>query len=156
TPQHTFQVLTKRAERLEKISADLEWPKNVWMGVSVERGDYLWRVDSLLRTGAAVKFLSLEPLLGPLAGLRLKGIDWVIAGGESGPRARSVQAEWIRLIRDKCTASGVAFHFKQWGDVNKKVAGRTLDGRTWDELPNRPRGPRKSKTHYARLARRVS
>lgn len=136
TPRHTYQVLTKRAERLQELSPLLHWPPNIWMGVSIESADYLWRVDMLRRTSAAIRFLSLEPLLGPLAALDLDGIDWVIAGGESGPRARTVDPEWIRSIRDNCAANGIAFHFKQWGGVNKKASGRILDGRTWDDLPD--------------------
>ncbi len=135
TPRHTYQVLTKRAERLEELSSLLEWPANVWMGVSVENSDYLWRIDHLRRTGAVIKFLSLEPLLGPLDELDLRGIDWAIAGGESGPGARPMEVEWVRSIRDQCAASDVAFHFKQWGGVNKKKTGRILDGRTWNDLP---------------------
>ena len=134
-PQHTFQVLTKRADRLEKLSGNLEWPNNVWMGVSVESSDYVSRIDQLRRTGAAIKFLSLEPLLGPLDDLNLANIDWVIAGGESGPGARPMDENWVRSIRDQCKVSDVAFHFKQWGGVNKKKTGRTLDNRTWDEFP---------------------
>ncbi len=137
TPQHTYQILTKRAKRLEMVSTELDWPPNVWMGVSVENEDYLDRIDSLRRSGAATKFLSLEPLLGPLLGLNLSRIDWVIAGGESGPGARPLDPQWVRDIRDQCIHSSVAFHFKQWGGVNKKKNGRTLDGRTWDELPRR-------------------
>lgn len=135
TPQHTYQVLTKRAERAEELAASLPWPKNVWLGVSVENEDYTYRIDHLRRTPAAIKFLSLEPLLGPLDRLNLKGIDWAIAGGESGPAARPMPVEWVRSIRDQCTRAGIAFHFKQWGGVNKKRTGRTLDGRTWDEMP---------------------
>lgn len=135
TPHHTYQVLTKRADRVEALSNDLPWPKNVWLGVSVENADYLWRVDHLRRTKAKTKFLSLEPLLGPLDDIDLTGIDWAIAGGESGPGARPMEAKWVRTIRDQCTSAGVAFHFKQWGGTNKKKTGRVLDGRTWDELP---------------------
>lgn len=135
TQRHTYQILTKRADRLEALSSDLNWPKNVWMGVSVESADYAFRIEHLRHTGAAVKFLSLEPLLGPLEGLDLTGIDWVITGGESGPGARQMDADWVRSIRDQCKFFGVAFHFKQWGGVNKKKTGRELDGRTWDELP---------------------
>ena len=135
TPQHTYQILTKRAERLEELSPELDWPDNVWMGVSAENTDYAFRIDHLRRTAAAVKFLSLEPLLGPLDELNLTGIGWVIAGGESGPGARPMDADWVRSIRDQCEAANVAFHFKQWGGVNKKKTGRTLDGRTWDEFP---------------------
>jgi len=137
TPQHTYQILTKRAENLEKLSSQLPWPENVWMGVSVESADYAWRIDHLRRTPAAIKFLSLEPLLGPLEALELTGIDWAIAGGESGPGARPIQLEWVRAIRDQCIQNGVAFHFKQWGGTNKKRTGRELDGRTWNEWPNR-------------------
>jgi protein gp37 len=137
TPQHTYQLLTKRAERLEKLAPALPWPDNIWAGVSVENADYQWRINHLRRTPAIVKFLSLEPLLGPLDDLDLRGIDWAITGGESGPKARPMQAEWARSIRDQCKAAGVAFHFKQWGGMNKKRTGRILDGRTWDELPGR-------------------
>lgn len=135
TPHHTYQVLTKRPENLSRHAKKLPWPSNVWMGVSVENADYLWRIDHLRRTPAAIKFLSLEPLLGPLGRLDLSGIDWAIAGGESGPGARPMQPEWVRSIRDQCVRAGVAFHFKQWGGVNKKRAGRVLDGRVWSEWP---------------------
>jgi protein gp37 len=135
SPQHTFQILTKRAERLEDLSGGLDWPSNIWMGVSVENEDYAYRIDHLRKTGAFVKFLSLEPLLGPLDKLNLDGIDWVIAGGESGPGARPMEADWVRTIRDQCMVAHVAFHFKQWGGVNKKKTGRVLDSRTWDEFP---------------------
>jgi protein gp37 len=136
TPQHTYQVLTKRAERLEELSKKLYWPTNVWMGVSVESSDYQYRIDHLRRTRAKTKFLSLEPLLGPLDKLDLRGIDWAIAGGESGPGARPMPADWVRSIRDQCVDADVAFHFKQWGGKNKKRTGRILDGRTWDEWPS--------------------
>jgi len=136
TPQHTYQILTKRAERLAEFSSYLAWPTNVWMGVSVENEDYTFRIEHLRRTSAAVKFLSLEPLLGPLEDLDLTGIAWVIAGGESGPGARPIKGDWVRSIRDQCVNSGVAFHFKQWGGVNKKKTGRLLDDRTWDEFPS--------------------
>jgi protein gp37 len=136
TPRHTYQVLTKRAERLAEVSNYIEWPRNVWMGVSVETEEYAYRIDCLRNSDAAVKFLSLEPLLGPLEDLDLSNIDWVIAGGESGPGARPVNAEWVRSIRDQCLSSDVAFHFKQWGGTNKKKAGRRLDGRTWDQFPD--------------------
>lgn len=137
TPQHTYQVLTKRADVLERVASRLTWSPNIWMGVSVESDEYAWRIDSLRRTSAAVKFLSLEPLLGPLDDLDLEGIDWAIAGGESGPGARPIDPKWVRSIRDQCVSEGVAFHFKQWGGVNKKRTGRVLDGRTWDEFPNK-------------------
>jgi protein gp37 len=132
---HRFQVLTKRAERLAVLDERLDWPPNVWMGVSVETAAYKPRIDALRKTGAAVKFLSLEPLLGSLGKLRLGGIDWVIAGGESGPGARPMQEEWVLDLRDQCQRARVPFFFKQWGGVNKKRAGRVLEGRTWDELP---------------------
>jgi protein gp37 len=135
--QHTFQVLTKRASRLAEIALQLHWPSNVWMGVSVESQEYVDRIDHLRLAPAAIKFLSLEPLLGPLDDLNLDGIDWAIAGGESGPNARAMSPDWVRSIRDQCTHAGVAFHFKQWGGVQKKQTGRILDGRTWDELPKR-------------------
>lgn len=132
---HTFQVLTKRAERLLQLDSEVDWPPNVWMGVSVESGRYTFRIDHLRQTHARVKFLSLEPLLRPLPGLDLRGIHWVIVGGESGPGARPMKKEWVTDIRDQCLDSGVSFFFKQWGGVNKKRAGRLLEGRTWDELP---------------------
>jgi protein gp37 len=135
TPQHTYQVLTKRAERLAELSGQLKWPTNVWMGVSVENADYWHRVGYLRKVKARVRFLSLEPLLGPLGKIDLRGIHWVIAGGESGPKARAVKPEWVREIRDACLEQGVPFHFKQWGGVNKKRTGRVLDNRTWDQLP---------------------
>lgn len=135
--QHTFQILTKRAERAAELSTKLPWPDNIWMGVSVESADYFSRIDELRNTAAAVKFLSLEPLLGPLENLDLKNIDWAIAGGESGPNARPMNPDWVRSIRDQCLTAGVAFHFKQWGGTNKKKTGRMLDGRTWDEQPTK-------------------
>lgn len=134
---HTFQVLTKRAERLEELSPLIDWPDNVWMGVSVETQRYTYRIDHLRRTGAKIKFLSLEPLLGRLSSLNLTGIDWAIVGGESGPGARPMQPEWVTEIRDQCVAAKVSFFFKQWGGVQKKQAGRTLEGRTWDEMPEK-------------------
>ena len=132
---HRYQVLTKRPERVVGLNADLPWPQQIWLGVSVESERYLDRITLLRRSGAAVKFLSLEPLLGALPNLDIDGIDWVIAGGESGPGARPMQAEWARDIRDKCIEAGVPFYFKQWGGVFKKRHGRLLDGRTWDEMP---------------------
>ena len=132
---HRFQVLTKRSDRLRQISRSIDWPDNVWMGVSVESGRYVERIDDLRQTGAAVKFLSLEPLLGPLHNLNLAGIDWVIVGGESGPGARSIDPDWVLDLRNQCQQADVPFFFKQWGGVNKKRTGRLLDGRTWDELP---------------------
>jgi protein gp37 len=132
---HTFQILTKRADRLAALAARLPWPANVWMGVSVESERYLERVDHLRAVPAAVRFLSLEPLLGPLPNLDLDGVDWVIVGGESGPGARAMSAEWVREIRRKCELAGVPFFFKQWGGLHKKRAGRELDGRTHDAMP---------------------
>jgi len=132
---HRFQVLTKRSERLRELNTQLEWPSNVWMGVSVENAQYAHRIDDLSATGAHTRFLSLEPLLGPLPHLRLEGIDWAIVGGESGPGARHINEAWVLDIRDQCQRSNVAFFFKQWGGVNKKRTGRLLEGRTWDEMP---------------------
>lgn len=132
---HQFQILTKRPERLLELDDQIDWPKNVWMGVSVENDSYLQRIDILRNTHAAIKFLSLEPLLGPLQNINLEGIDWVIVGGESGPYSRPIQPEWVRNIRDQCTQAHVPFFFKQWGGTNKKKSGRLLDYRTWDELP---------------------
>jgi protein gp37 len=132
---HVFQVLTKRSDRLLKLSPTIDWPDNVWMGVSVESADYAFRIDHLRRTGAKTRFLSLEPLLGPLTGLDLDGIHWAIAGGESGPGARPMREEWVTGIRDQCVAAGVRFFFKQWGGVFKSRTGRLLEGRTWDEMP---------------------
>lgn len=133
---HTFQVLTKRSDKLLELDNELLWPENVWMGVSVENEDYTFRIDHLRKTHAVTKFLSLEPLLGPLEGLNLSGIHWVIVGGESGPGARPIQESWVISIRDQCLNANVPFFFKQWGGLNKKKSGRELDGRTWDELPN--------------------
>ncbi len=132
---HQYQVLTKRAERLEELSSQLPWAPHIWMGVSVENKDYLWRIDHLRRTKAHLKFLSIEPLLGPLGKISLRGIDWVIVGGESGPGARPMQSSWLTDIKDQCLRAGVAFFFKQWGGVQKKRYGRQLEGRTWDEMP---------------------
>jgi len=132
---HQYQVLTKRAERLEEVSSELPWAPHIWMGVSIENQDYLWRIDHLRKTKAHVKFLSVEPLLAPLGEIGLRGIDWVIVGGESGPGARPMEASWVKDIRNQCLRAGVAFFFKQWGGVQKKRHGRELEGRTWDELP---------------------
>ena len=132
---HTYQILTKRSERLLELDPQLAWPLHVWMGVTVENADNAYRIDHLRRTRAAVKFLSLEPLLGPLPDLDLAGIHWVVVGGESGPGARPMRPEWAIDLRDQCLKAGVPFFFKQWGGVNKKKAGRLLGGRTWDEMP---------------------
>jgi len=132
---HTFQVLTKRAERLEEVSSQITWPDNVWMGVSVENADYTFRIDHLRHTDAKTKFLSLEPLLGPLHHMNLEGINWAIVGGESGPGARTLDPTWVTDIRDQCIRAHVPFFFKQWGGVQKKKAGRILEGKTWDDMP---------------------
>lgn len=134
-PQHTFQILTKRPQIAADYSPDLPWPRNVWMGTSVESAEVTHRIAHLRRTAARIKFLSVEPLLGPIPRLPLTGIDWVIVGGESGPGARLMNPEWVRAIRDRCVARDVPFFFKQWGGVNKKVTGRVLDDRFWDEQP---------------------
>jgi protein gp37 len=133
---HYYQILTKRSERLMQLSPQLPWQSHIWMGVSVENEDYKFRVDHLRATRAQIKFLSLEPLLGALPQLNLQGIDWVIVGGESGPRARVMRKEWVLDIRDQCLTANVAFFFKQWGGTKKKLAGRQLDGRTWDQMPS--------------------
>jgi protein gp37 len=135
---HTFQVLTKRAERMEELSGQIEWPDNVWAGVSVETRKYLARLDRLRKVRAHVKFISFEPLLEGLGEIDLTGINWAIVGGESGPRARQMDKAWVVEIREQCFAAGVPFFFKQWGGTRKKKAGRLLDGRTWEELPRRP------------------
>jgi protein gp37 len=132
---HRFQVLTKRSERLAELDAKLEWAPNIWMGVSVESEKYRGRIDDLRTTRAMIKFLSLEPLLGPLPKLDLRAIDWVIVGGESGPHARPMAPAWAMDLRDQCRRAKVPLFFKQWGGKNKKQAGRVLDGRTWDEMP---------------------
>jgi protein gp37 len=133
--QHVFQVLTKRAPRLENLSPVLPWRENIWMGVTVESPDYKDRIDYLRNTDAYVKFLSLEPLLDDIGQLDLTGIDWVIVGGESGPGSRPIEADWVRNIKLQCIQQNVSFFFKQWGGVNKKKNGRELDGQTWDEMP---------------------
>jgi protein gp37 len=133
---HRFQVLTKRSERLVRLDRQLDWAPNIWLGVSVESERYRYRIDHLRTMRARVRFLSLEPLLGPLPGIDLSGIDWVIVGGESGPGARPMQPGWVTDLRDQCRRARVRFFFKQWGGVNKKKAGRVLDGVTWDETPD--------------------
>ena len=134
-PQHNFQVLTKRSGRLREISGELHWTDNIWMGVSVELEQYEFRIDDLRATGAAIKFLSLEPLLGSLNGISLSNIDWVIVGGESGPGSRPMEKAWAREIRDNCKMQGIPFFFKQWGGFNKKKNGRMLDDRLHDDFP---------------------
>ena len=136
THWHRFQILTKRSRRLVELDPILPWAPNIWMGVTVENQDCMSRIDDLKNCGAAVKFLSLEPLLGPLPDLPLDGIDWVIVGGESGVGARPISPDWVTNIRDQCVESGTAFFFKQWGGVNKKSAGRKLDDREWDQMPD--------------------
>lgn len=132
---HTFQVLTKRSERLCKLSSRINWTKNIWMGVTIESRDYIYRAEHLKRTGAKVKFISAEPLITSLDGLELDGIDWIIVGGESGHHCRPMEKEWVEELRDKAKESKVPFFFKQWGGTNKKKNGRLLDGRTYDEYP---------------------
>ena len=133
---HQYQVLTKRSERLRELAPQLKWEPQIWMGVSVENEDYLYRIDDLRHTDAQVKFLSIEPLLGALPKLNLHGIDWVIVGGESGPGARPMNQDWVREIRDRCLRANVPFFFKQWGGTVKSRTGRILDGQTWDEMPS--------------------
>ena len=135
TPQHTYQVLTKRAERLFEIHDQLNWTSNIWMGVSVEDDRVTGRIDFLRETNAQTKFLSCEPLIGPLHNINLNGIDWVIVGGESGRKARPIYESWVWDIKQQCDDQGSAFFFKQWGGVNKKKTGRELGGRTYDEMP---------------------
>ena len=139
--RHTFQVLTKRPERAALLSGGLNWSPNIWLGASIESENLSGRLQPLQKTGARTKFLSLEPLLGPLPDLDLTGIDWVITGGESGPGARSLEPAWVRDIRDNCVRSGTPFFFKQWGGVFKKRTGRVLDGRTWDQMPENRENP---------------
>jgi protein gp37 len=136
SPQHTFQILTKRSQRLAELAGLLTWSENIWMGVTVENSDHLYRVDHLHQVDAHIRFLSLEPLLGPLDDLDLRGIDWVIVGGESGPYARPMKEEWAVSIKSKCERMDIPFFFKQWGGFNKKKAGRLLEGQLWDELPD--------------------
>jgi protein gp37 len=135
---HRFQVLTKRSARLAKLNAVLPWAPNIWMGVTVENQKCAVRLEHLRKTSAAIKFVSMEPLLGPISDPDLSGIDWVIAGGESGPGARPMAKEWVVEIREACLKSGVPFFFKQWGGVNKKQAGRRLEGRLWSQMPKAP------------------
>ncbi|MBN1622024.1 MAG: phage Gp37/Gp68 family protein [Endomicrobiales bacterium] len=132
---HIFQVLTKRAERLEKLSGKLNWTDNIWMGVSVENASYRYRIDHLRKTDADIKFISFEPLLGSTEELNLTGIDWVIVGGESGPGARYMDKDWVIEIKKQCIDSNIKFFFKQWGGVNKKKTGRVLEGKTWSQMP---------------------
>lgn len=135
TPRHTYQLLTKRSDRLASLAPLLDWPANVWMGVTVEDNERLYRVQQLREVPATVRFLSIEPLLGPLLDLDLSGVDWVIVGGESGPGARPMDPEWVRAIRDECVESAIPFFFKQWGGVRKKAAGRELEKQVWNQMP---------------------
>ena len=135
TDRHTFQLLTKRPERALEVAEQLTWSANLWVGVSVENSDYVHRIDTLRLIPAHTRFLSLEPLIGAIPNMDLDDIDWVIVGGESGPGARPIEAEWVRNIRDQCEEAEVHFFFKQWGGTNKKLTGRELDGRTWDDFP---------------------
>jgi protein gp37 len=132
---HRFQILTKRSERLAKLARQLSWTPNIWMGVTVENADYKYRIDDLRYSGAFIKFLSIEPLLGSVGCLALRKIDWVIVGGESGPGARPIVVDWVREIQDQCKVNDIPFFFKQWGGIRKKKNGRILDGKTWDEFP---------------------
>jgi protein gp37 len=135
---HTFQVLTKRAKRMEELGKKLEWPPNVWMGVTVETAKYLYRINHLCKTHARIRFVSFEPLLESLGAINLDKIHWAIVGGESGPNARPIEKSWVIDIRNQCRSAGVPFFFKQWGGTNKKKAGRLLEGRIWDEKPPMP------------------
>ena len=136
-PQHTFQVLTKRPEIAADLSSQLRWTPNIWMGTSIEDERVLGRIKSLVKIPARVRFLSVEPLIGPIPKLSLSGIHWVIVGGESGPGAREIKEDWVKQIRDQCIRRSVPFFFKQWGGVNKKKTGRLLEGKLWNEMPSR-------------------
>ena len=138
-PQHQFQVLTKRAKRLANLAKTLSWPSNVWMGVTVENAGCRWRIRCLKKVPVAIRFLSLEPLLGPIPDLELDGISWTIVGGESGPAARPMDEKWVLNIKKQCRDAKMSFFFKQWGGVNKKKSGRLLQGQTWDEMPESTR-----------------
>jgi protein gp37 len=134
-PRHRYQILTKRPKRLAELDRFLTWAPNIWMGITIESKEYLDRISALKRSRALIKFLSIEPLLGPIPKIDLTGIDWVIVGGESGPHARPMQKEWVYDIRDQCRANGIPFFFKQWGGPKKKITGRLLEGRFWEEVP---------------------
>jgi protein gp37 len=149
---HHYQVLTKKSERLRELSSTLKWKPQIWMGVSIENEDYVFRADDLRKTAAHIKFLSIEPLLGPLHKIRLCGIDWVIVGGESGPGARPIDPEWVRELRERCNRERVPFFFKQWGGVLKSKTGRILDGATWDEMPTIAVSQPREREQFAVLA----
>ncbi|MGB9004229.1 MAG: phage Gp37/Gp68 family protein [Candidatus Aminicenantales bacterium] len=134
---HIFQILTKRSERLAELSEKLNWSKNIWIGTSVENSDYIYRIDHLKKVNAHIRFISVEPMLGPIHHLSVSGIDWVIVGGESGPRAREIKPEWVRFIRDNCLKNEIPFFFKQWGGKQKWKSGRILDGKVWNEVPKK-------------------
>jgi protein gp37 len=134
---HRYQVLTKRSGRLRKLASKINWQQHIWMGVTVESKEYMYRIDNLRQTEAKIKFLSLEPLLGPISKINLSGMDWVIVGGESGPGARPIKEDWVIDIKNQCQEENVPFFFKQWGGVNKKKTGRKLEGRYWDEIPEK-------------------
>ena len=137
TNWHRYQILTKRSKRLLLLSNRINWSKNIWMGVSIENKEYLHRIDDLKQTDAFVKFISFEPLLGPIGKINLKGLDWIIVGGESGPGARIIKEAWVVELRDQCIESGISFFFKQWSGINKKKSGRLLQGRYWNEFPKK-------------------
>ncbi|HUU39624.1 MAG TPA: phage Gp37/Gp68 family protein [Desulfatiglandales bacterium] len=148
---HQFQILTKRSTRLKELAPKLDWPQNVWIGVSVENEATKFRIDDLRWVNASTRFLSLEPLLGPLPSLELDNVDWVIVGGESGPRARLMQKEWVIQIKEQCIEQNIPFFFKQWGGTNKKKTGRRLEGRTWDEMPMKLKDHQKQAEHNTSL-----
>jgi len=133
---HVFQILTKRPERLAKIGEKLNWSKNIWIGTSVENANYTYRIDSLVKIKAHIRFISIEPMLGPIRRFPINGIDWIIVGGESGPRARAINPEWVRTVRDICLKNKIPFFFKQWGGKRKWTSGRELDGKVWNEMPS--------------------
>lgn len=135
TPQHIYQILTKRSSRLVAVAEELHWPMNVWMGVTVESAKYIDRIADLQKVPATIRFLSIEPMIGPISNLPLSNINWVIVGGESGPHSRPIEADWVRDIRDQCLERNVPFFFKQWGGTNKKAAGRELDHQIWEQMP---------------------
>lgn len=150
---HTFQILTKRPERAAELARQITWTQNIWLGTSIETAEYTWRSKELSRVPAHVRFLSVEPLLGPISQLSLSSIHWVIVGGESGPGARDMDPEWVRTLRNLCVSRTVPFFFKQWGGVQKGRTGRVLDGRTWDEMPSVIAGQTNGKAKEERVER---